>query len=332
MKEPFVPATGDDFEKESLGLQWQWNHLPVAEKWSLKERPGWMRLHSVGVVENIHQARNTLTQRVVGPACSAEVTLDFSNLATGDVAGLSIFQDQHGYVGITKEEGFYLVMVKDHEVEERIPLDSSEPVRLKAVFDGIADIGTFAYEKNGEWVSIGCEVPLRFKLSHFVGNRFALFNFATNQEGGWADFDEFDFTPLPSGVYPVDLRNRTEAEHFIAQSGVQIESCDDEDGGYMIGDWDHHDWILLEPWIAGDDLRLELRVKNRFRRVKLRLRSGGVDGEMLAVADVPATEEEWQTVTIEEPLNLSEGQKLCIQFRGLSPGFKLNYLKWKKEE
>lgn len=38
------PATTDEFSAKRLGLQWQWNHNPDNAKWSLTERPGYMRL------------------------------------------------------------------------------------------------------------------------------------------------------------------------------------------------------------------------------------------------------------------------------------------------
>ena len=42
----------DDFSAEKLGLHWQWNHNPVDNAWSLKERPGFLRLKTSRVVPN----------------------------------------------------------------------------------------------------------------------------------------------------------------------------------------------------------------------------------------------------------------------------------------
>ncbi len=41
-----IPATSDEFNSPSLGLQWQWNHNPDNSHWSLTEHPGWLRLKS----------------------------------------------------------------------------------------------------------------------------------------------------------------------------------------------------------------------------------------------------------------------------------------------
>ncbi len=60
-----TPQTDDDFNETSLPPQWEWNYQPRAEKWSLKERPGWLRLHAFKPLQpdNLLKAGNTLTQR-----------------------------------------------------------------------------------------------------------------------------------------------------------------------------------------------------------------------------------------------------------------------------
>ena len=41
-----TPQTDDEFDETSLPPQWEWNYQPRADKWSLTERPGWLRLHA----------------------------------------------------------------------------------------------------------------------------------------------------------------------------------------------------------------------------------------------------------------------------------------------
>src|SRR3546814_12201541 len=70
---PFAePPSSDDFSSRKLGLQWQWNHNPDDGKWSLKERPGFLRLHATQA-DGIWTARNTLTQKAQGPKMRAEI-------------------------------------------------------------------------------------------------------------------------------------------------------------------------------------------------------------------------------------------------------------------
>ena len=64
---PHAPYRRDDnFSGPALEHVWQWNHVPVDGKWSLTEPTGFLRLHSLPA-ENLWAARNTLTQRAVGP-------------------------------------------------------------------------------------------------------------------------------------------------------------------------------------------------------------------------------------------------------------------------
>ena len=46
----------DDFSRDKLELQWQWNHNPVDNAWSLTERKGWLRLKTSRIVPNIFLA------------------------------------------------------------------------------------------------------------------------------------------------------------------------------------------------------------------------------------------------------------------------------------
>lgn len=42
-----MPDITDDFNRKVLGLQWQWNHNPDNNMWSLTERKGFMRLKAL---------------------------------------------------------------------------------------------------------------------------------------------------------------------------------------------------------------------------------------------------------------------------------------------
>ena len=59
-----LPQTSDDFNSPTLAPQWEWNYQPRADKWSLTERPGWLRLHAFKpiVANDFTKAGNTLTR------------------------------------------------------------------------------------------------------------------------------------------------------------------------------------------------------------------------------------------------------------------------------
>lgn len=185
----------------NLKPEWQWNHNPDNRYWSLKERPGYLRLTAGHKATSIRDARNTLTQRTFGPASTAETLLEFTGMNDGDCAGIAVFQNQYGFVGVKKENGkFWLVMQRARQKDdaqgeemERIALDGDKVcLRAECDFRNQADKAYFYYSLDGyHWNQIGDSLQMRFDWPDFVGQRFGLFNYATENTGGYADFDYF---------------------------------------------------------------------------------------------------------------------------------------------
>ena len=190
-----VPATSDEFSQQSLGLQWQWNHNPDHSKWSLKERKGHMRLHA-SFADDITMARNTLTQRVQGPASEGIVEMDVSGLKDGNIAGFGIYQKPHAYIAIRKEgNAKTLIMVNDNKVIDSIKNFSANKIWIKANATHIAYKAALAYSLDGKkFIPFGNELNMALGYS-WTANRFALLNFSTKKEGenGYADFNWFHF-------------------------------------------------------------------------------------------------------------------------------------------
>ncbi|HLV61783.1 glycoside hydrolase 43 family protein [Galbibacter sp.] len=192
----------DDFERSmedpKLPLVWQWNHNPVDTHWSLSERPGYLRLQTIRLDSSVVAAKNTLTQRTFGPTSQGEIAIDVSLMKSGDVAGLVLLAEYFGYVGVKKEKDkSYIVQAINESgketIKEKIPFKGSE-VFLKAVcdFTNMKDQAKFYYSLDGNsWQAIGASLQMRYTLTHFMGYRFGLFNYATKNAGGSADFDYF---------------------------------------------------------------------------------------------------------------------------------------------
>ncbi len=195
-------VSSDEFTRKKnealLPLAWQWNHNPDNAHWSLTQRPGFLRITTSRLDTSFFLVKNMLTQRTFGPYSSANTAVDVSGMKDGDVAGLTLFQKQYGWVGVKVENGSkFIVMVnadsgKPVEVE-RIPVEQ-KVVYLKtdADFKEKADKGYFYYSLNGkEWKRIGSALKMAYTIPHFMGYRFGLFNYATKAAGGYADFDYF---------------------------------------------------------------------------------------------------------------------------------------------
>ena len=218
--EPAVSiVNSDDFSSQRLGLHWQWNHNPVDAAWSLKERPGYLRLKTSRVVENLYLAPNTLTQRMEGPTCSGYVVLDLSNMRDGDCAGFAAFNDDSGVLTVKRDGKNYTLTMTEQSVKlnlqnkavesvdvkevESVPLFKSGKsrvlyLRLDADFRaggrmGGKDLAQFYYSTDGQkWTKIGSDYRMRFDWRRFfMGSKFAIFNYATKRAGGWIDVEEF---------------------------------------------------------------------------------------------------------------------------------------------
>ena len=208
-EQPLIPQifASDNFSRKNnepdLPLVWQWNHNPNNDYWSVKERKGYLRLKTFRVDESFLNAKNTLTQRTFGPACTGEIAMDVSNMKDGDFAGLGLLQRKYGLVGVKMQDGKKYIFAgnaqdadRDHENYreiETIPLQAKKAYfKVEGNFEDRADIGFFYYSLDGKtWKPIGDTLKLRYDLLHFMGCRFALFNFATKETGGYVDFDYF---------------------------------------------------------------------------------------------------------------------------------------------
>jgi xylan 1,4-beta-xylosidase len=183
----------DDFSGATLQPIWQWNHAPVDAKWSLTEKPGTLRLHTLPA-EHFLVAKNTLTQRVIGPESSATVVLDGTGLQPGDVAGLALLNMPCAWIGIARTENGPVLRWYNQTTNETIdrPLTGNR-VSLRATGDYDADLARLSYSVGGaNFTPVGAEIRLPYQLKTFQGVRYALFAFnVAGHEGGYAEFDTF---------------------------------------------------------------------------------------------------------------------------------------------
>lgn len=195
-------VASDEFSRKkgepALPLVWQWNHNPDNSLWSVNSRKGYLRLTTGRVDTSFLLARNSLTQRTIGPLCTGTTLLDVSNMRNGDFAGLGLLQKNFGLAGVRiTDKGREIVMINagtgKPEAVQSIPL-SQKTVHLKAEcnFTDRKDAAHFFYSLDGEnWVALGTPLKMTYTLPHFMGYRFTLFNYATKEAGGFADFDYF---------------------------------------------------------------------------------------------------------------------------------------------
>ena len=187
------PQTSDEFSDAALQPQWQWNHNPIADAWSLAERPGWLRLHGRPAAD-LTSARNTLTQKLWGQDGVFVTKLDAAALAPGQRAGLA-FQCGKGFepVGVERTASGLAVFWAGGTAA----LGSANEVWLRAEYRGAA--ARLAYSLDGtSFTDTG--VAAMLKSGQWKGARIALFCYG--EGAGAADFDFLRFTP---GAAPVPV-------------------------------------------------------------------------------------------------------------------------------
>lgn len=183
----------DAFSRTSLLPIWQWNHVPDESKWSLTARKGYLRLQSLPATDFFH-ARNSLTQRAIGPESIATTEIDISGLKDGDVAGLALLNLPYAWLGISKTGTSTSIVQFTQQTGKRFTENLTQAslwLRVHGNFD--TDKALFSYSLDGiNFKAIGDTVIMPFQLRTFQGVRYALFNYnQSNQEGGFADFNNF---------------------------------------------------------------------------------------------------------------------------------------------
>ena len=184
----------DDFNGKALGRVWQWNHNPDDSKWSLKN--GRLRLLSMPA-EQLMWARNTLTQRVIGPKSIVTVELFTKEMKDGDVAGLGNINVPCSWIGVVKDGKTISLRCFEQAINDTVEVKSGEVksgkvwLRMVGAYDN--DCAHYEYSLDGlQYQQLGREMPLSYQLISFQGSRHALFVFNhKGKNGGYAEFDNF---------------------------------------------------------------------------------------------------------------------------------------------
>lgn len=224
---PHAPyLRSDTFSEPRLQPVWQWNHVPVDSKWSLTERPGFLRLYALPAT-SLWDARNTLTQRGIGPHSIPTVVMDAAGLHAGDRAGLALLIQPDAWIGVEKgSNGFQLVQHDGQSMKDQtVPLATSK-VWLRTECEYITQLAQFSYSTDGKnYQKLGEPFRMVTIGVTFQGVRYALFNYHRGGEyGGFADFDSIDIAePKPHGIpRPIPFGKQIELQTANSQKVLQL--------------------------------------------------------------------------------------------------------------
>jgi xylan 1,4-beta-xylosidase len=200
----------DNFDGGKLNPLWQWNHVPDDTKWSLNEKPGVLRLHSLPAAD-LFNARNSLCQRPPGPESIMTVELNTSGMVAGDTAGLALLSSPYAWIGAVKSaDGTTLQSYNGPDMGRGFgrrgsatpnptnapaisPVNPPAHLWLRVHCDFDTDKAIFSWSPDGrEFTPLGDPFTMKFQLRTFQGVRPALFHFnTTGRPGGHADFDNY---------------------------------------------------------------------------------------------------------------------------------------------
>jgi beta-xylosidase len=218
---PAGPRT-DSFDGDALNPQWEWNHNPDNEAWSLGADG--LVLNTATVTDDLYHARNTLTHRILGPHSTGTFRLNLGGMADGDVAGVAVLRDSSAWIGVRKQgDSLSLEAVHGLEMAEGnggwdttstgSTVATADGVDLSGVASGDADLwlridadvtpsfgsgsnnnpALLQYSLDGEsFTDLGSAYALHNRWEFFMAFRYAVFNHATTSLGGSVVVKEFD--------------------------------------------------------------------------------------------------------------------------------------------
>jgi len=182
--------TSDEFDQDTLGVQWQWNANYHQNWYSLSARQGYLRLFSQQSTElisrNLWLQPAILFQKIPSANFIVEVTLEIPKSTESISAGLTMFGENYAWIGVQHNEDGQLMLGQAtchnarkgcNEVfkPEVAVVTPSVTIRLTmmdgggTVFSYLADnnrfrvIGEIFQAKRGRWV--GAKIGLFSRLN-----------------------------------------------------------------------------------------------------------------------------------------------------------------------
>lgn len=147
-----------------------------------------------------------------GPACEGIVKMNVSSMKDGDVAGFAAFQGDAALLSVVREGGKLYVVGTRESVsltdKEKAVTDVKreevyrQPLKRKTVYLKISadfrlhqDLATLSYSTDGKtWIPAVRDFKMLYDYRRlFMGTRFAVYNYATRQPGGYVDVDSFEY-------------------------------------------------------------------------------------------------------------------------------------------
>ena len=217
------PAESDEFDSNTLGLQWQWKGNPSALWYFADAAASKLRLfsHNTPGTERLYDMPNILLQKFPAHDFTATAKVKFSprvnngRMQPGELAGLIVMGYNYGTIALeSREDGVYLVNIDCEKANkggkevkgESVKIDGDKELylRVQVKYTGAkkprekADYtaeATFFYSLDGKkFTRFGN--PLNVREGHWIGAKVGLFCVRPwhSNDSGWLDVDWFRVT------------------------------------------------------------------------------------------------------------------------------------------
>lgn len=198
-----TPQSSDDFSAPVLSPQWEWNYHPRMDKWSLTERPGYLRLKAFMPLrtDDLMTAGNTLTQRSFRTLENVVIAkFDLSGMADGQKAGLCHFAKNHSALGVMQEGSVRRIEFRQNGVLTQGPVIEQNLLWIKSSW-GLDGKSQYAYSLDGrKFTPFGSIYQLSW--GYYRGDRIGLYCFNVKEDAGFVDVDflSYDYLSKPDAV------------------------------------------------------------------------------------------------------------------------------------
>ncbi len=323
------PQHSDDFNSSKLAQIWEFNHVPLKEKWSLTDRTGYFRIYAQHA-RGFYWARNSLTQKVTGPYSTGTVSLELSGLKEGDFAGNGIMGRVMYQFGVRKKDNKYWLEMREgsKDIDGENVLDSlqidSDKIYLRTEITKEGSI-KFHYSLNNQnYTRFGQEGVSNFW--GFLGIRHVLccYNLIKGNECGYADFDYFE------------LESTHRGNNYDAFTEIDFSQYDDREGMKLVRpvskrpmqhftEINNGDWLVFNNLIFNKKPKtISIELKAEAAGAILEIRKNSINGELVASCPIKqnSDKEKWEIQSFDVK-NLKDKEKLYFVFRGDNNGLSI---------
>jgi len=201
---PAGPATSDEFDRRTLGAQWQWQANDQRGWYSLGAHAGALRLYAQPRAgASLWSSPNLLLQKLPAPSFTATAQLTPHGGTIGETFGLTVFGLDYAYVAVRRTATGYEIVDGRAKDADRGTADSTgqaSPLRASSVQVRVTVTEVardsarcqLAYSTDGErFTPIGA--PFMAREGKWVGAKVGLFAVAPRGAGrpGSVDVDWF---------------------------------------------------------------------------------------------------------------------------------------------